>query len=237
MKDKNLIFTQSSTIQGSSEIIPLKELFDVKFGMQLRNRKIYKNDVLINPNPEDITEKHVQCYSGKDIKPYITMYSEVYCYADIEAKQGGCWDFKYHKANPKLLVRQIGEVPIVSIDLIGRYCLNAMFMIANKPIHKPSYLELLGILNSKYIQYYWKNNFSDKRKTFPKIKGSYLELIPIPKIYENKILKTFVNKILAAKKQNPDADTTALEKEIDRLVYELYGLTEEEIAVVEQGIA
>jgi len=30
-----------------------------------------------------------------------------------------------------------------------------------------------------------------------------------------------------------DADTSALEKEIDRLVYELYGLTEEEIQIVE----
>jgi len=29
------------------------------------------------------------------------------------------------------------------------------------------------------------------------------------------------------------ADTSALEGEIDRMVYELYGLTEEEIAIVE----
>jgi hypothetical protein len=37
----------------------------------------------------------------------------------------------------------------------------------------------------------------------------------------------------AAKKHDPKADTTAWEREIDRLVYELYGLTEEEIAIVE----
>ena len=39
--------------------------------------------------------------------------------------------------------------------------------------------------------------------------------------------------ILTAKKANPQADTTALETEIDQMVYELYGLTEEEIAIVE----
>jgi hypothetical protein len=39
--------------------------------------------------------------------------------------------------------------------------------------------------------------------------------------------------ILIAKKANPQADTTALETEIDQMVYELYGLTEEEIAIVE----
>lgn len=32
---------------------------------------------------------------------------------------------------------------------------------------------------------------------------------------------------------DPEADTTAWEQEIDRLVYELYGLTEDEIAIVE----
>ena len=37
------------------------------------------------------------------------------------------------------------------------------------------------------------------------------------------------------KKHDPEADTTALEQEIDRLVYDLYGLTEEEIRVVEGG--
>lgn len=42
-----------------------------------------------------------------------------------------------------------------------------------------------------------------------------------------------VNKLLQAKKDNPQADTSKLEAEIDKLMYELYGLTEEEIAVVE----
>ena len=35
------------------------------------------------------------------------------------------------------------------------------------------------------------------------------------------------------KKVAPESDASALEAQIDELVYELYGLTEEEIAVVE----
>jgi len=42
-----------------------------------------------------------------------------------------------------------------------------------------------------------------------------------------------VTRILTAKAADPAADTLALEGEIDRMVYELYGLTEEEIAIVE----
>ena len=42
-----------------------------------------------------------------------------------------------------------------------------------------------------------------------------------------------VDKILSLKKSDPQADTSVLEAEIDRMVYELYGLTEDEIKIVE----
>jgi len=42
-----------------------------------------------------------------------------------------------------------------------------------------------------------------------------------------------VDKILEAKKENPQADTSELEREIDNLVYRLYDLTEDEIKLVE----
>jgi hypothetical protein len=42
-----------------------------------------------------------------------------------------------------------------------------------------------------------------------------------------------VEEILVAKQHDPEADTSGLEREIDRLVYALYGLTSEEIQIVE----
>ncbi|OIP41717.1 hypothetical protein AUJ95_02885 [Candidatus Desantisbacteria bacterium CG2_30_40_21] len=45
-----------------------------------------------------------------------------------------------------------------------------------------------------------------------------------------------INQILFLKKSDPQADTSALEAEIDQMVYELYGLTEEERAIVEGSI-
>lgn len=48
-------------------------------------------------------------------------------------------------------------------------------------------------------------------------------------------IKTYVEKILDAKKNDPNADTSALERGIDRLVYKLYDLKEEEIRIVEGG--
>ncbi|MFM6422481.1 hypothetical protein, partial [Planktothrix sp.] len=62
-----------------------------------------------------------------------------------------------------------------------------------------------------------------------------IEMLPIKKPTETEelLLEKLVDQILNIKKSNPNADTTILEQQIDQLVYELYGLTEEEIKIVE----
>ena len=45
---------------------------------------------------------------------------------------------------------------------------------------------------------------------------------------------TLVDQILATKKKDPNADISALERQIDEMVYKLYDLTPEEIAIVER---
>jgi hypothetical protein len=50
-----------------------------------------------------------------------------------------------------------------------------------------------------------------------------------------KNLYIIIDQILSTKKKNPEADTSELEKEIDRLVYKLYDLTEEEIKIIEEN--
>jgi adenine-specific DNA-methyltransferase len=63
-----------------------------------------------------------------------------------------------------------------------------------------------------------------------------LRVPPIPAIprESQEPIIALVDQILAAKKADPKADTSALERQIDALVYELYGLTQEGIAVVEE---
>jgi hypothetical protein len=61
----------------------------------------------------------------------------------------------------------------------------------------------------------------------------FFENIPIPPLSESeqKPFVALVEKILAGKERGED--TTGLEREIDEMVYGLYGLSAEEIAVVE----
>jgi len=65
--------------------------------------------------------------------------------------------------------------------------------------------------------------------------NNYVKEFPILKIADEKQSEiiNLVDCVLAAKRADRAVDTSALEAEIDRLVYELYGLTEEEIRIVE----
>jgi hypothetical protein len=98
---------------------------------------------------------------------------------------------------------------------------------------------LLGILNSSAIRFYWLNKFRDDRKIFPKIKGEYLKLLPVPKVDSLKqaLIIQLVEQVIAAKGKNHTADTSALEWEIDKRVYRLYSLTPDEIRLVEEFVS
>jgi adenine-specific DNA-methyltransferase len=98
---------------------------------------------------------------------------------------------------------------------------------------------LLAIINSKLISYVkTKGSTSAKKDDFTQLTLNDIREIPIPNV-DGKVKKTLiqlVNSILTAKTNTPAADTTALEAEIDKLVYELYGLTAEEIKIVEDSV-
>jgi hypothetical protein len=64
-----------------------------------------------------------------------------------------------------------------------------------------------------------------------------LKLLPLPKVDSTKQapIARLVREVTAAKEKHPAADTSALEREIDQQVYALYGLTPEEIKIVEDA--
>ena len=93
---------------------------------------------------------------------------------------------------------------------------------------------LTGVLNSKLIAFWLKNKGKMQGSNYQVDKEPLLN-IPLPPVTpaQQKPIIALVDKILAAKKANPQADTSKEEAEIDRLVYALYGLSEDEIKIVE----
>jgi adenine-specific DNA-methyltransferase len=95
---------------------------------------------------------------------------------------------------------------------------------------------LTAVLNSSIIDYYYRLISTQLGLNAVRLFTQFVELIPIPLFVDSKVQKEIVGmvlKITVIKKQNPSADTTDLETQIDQLVYQLYDLTEEEIAIVE----
>ncbi|MDZ7692073.1 MAG: TaqI-like C-terminal specificity domain-containing protein [Balneolaceae bacterium] len=102
---------------------------------------------------------------------------------------------------------------------------------------------LLGLLCSKAISFYHKYSSSNAFKdAFPKVLIKDLDNLPIPNPQDLPIEKQAnqieinVKKILEAKNKKPEADTRDLVAETNQLVYELYGLSEEEIEIVEESV-
>ena len=92
---------------------------------------------------------------------------------------------------------------------------------------------ILGILNSRLLHYYFGFIGVMTAGGAYTLKAATVSALPFVDTDNYEPIITLVDHILAAKKANPLADTTAEEREIDRLVYDLYGLTEDEIAIVE----
>lgn len=132
----------------------------------------------------------------------------------------------------KILVRQLGNNINATYDKTGLISTQSVYCITsnNVPIKV-----LLAILNSKLVDFLFQNYVKEKQE-FPRILLENLKEIPIPKINKEQQQPTtsLVDKILTAKQENPQTDTSEWEKEIDQLVYQLYGLTDEEITIIEE---
>ena len=95
---------------------------------------------------------------------------------------------------------------------------------------------LLGILNSKLVWFFLKETGNVVRGGYFRFKTKYLDpfkLPIIPNSVENEPIHNLTNNIIQLKEENPKADTTELEQEIDVLVYQLYNLTYEEVLIVD----
>jgi hypothetical protein len=167
---------------------------------------------------------------GEDLYRYGLHFKDVYINFDSN-------DQKKFKTlalykSPKILIRRVGNDITCSYDDQDHIVLNTIYCI---PTTKKW---LVGFINSKLISFWFKSVFLNDDKLFPYIRKNQLEILPIinfDEISEDAIysLSGKVTQILNFKKENKDTDTTNLEKEIDQMVYELYGLTDEEIRIVE----
>jgi adenine-specific DNA-methyltransferase len=135
----------------------------------------------------------------------------------------------YNEFNkPKVMLPDISlKCEAVLDETEGYYCANTAYIIPGFTMSD------LGILNCKMTLFYYSNITQTIRGGYFRFIRQYLALIPMAK---TDILDNIVCEIIEAKKQNPLANTTSLENQIDQLVYQLYDLTAEEIKIIEANM-
>jgi hypothetical protein len=202
-----------------------------------------------------VSKDYLKELSGSDIGRYTLQW------AKKEWIKYGPWLHDYRTMDwlegPRILIREItgkGTYKICGMYVEEIYCnyktiLNVIY--GNE--HKYSMKYFLGLLNSQFLSWvYPRVSNKTVKDSFPRLSVSDLKKLPIRTIdFANEAEKakhdhivSLVEQMLKAKEElaaaKLDSDVQRLEhrcatldRQIDEAVYELYGLTEEEIKIVE----
>ena len=132
---------------------------------------------------------------------------------------------------PKIIYRRIAQSLDAIYDTVGTYGLDTTFFIPTDD------LSLLAILNSKLFDWYARHKVLPLNDPWAggglQFFSQYMEKVPIAErtAAQKAELSRLVERILADPQSD---DVREMEREIDELVYQLYGLTDTEIELIKQ---
>jgi len=208
--------------------IPLEKMAKITTGVRSKKGK----GAVIAKAPKGRTWKK-GIISSSQVLPYIVIWNGDWLNIKSDLLFAGGWDARYVE-KPKIMIRQTCDSIIAGIDYDNLYHLNNTHTCA--PLRNDIEIKYLSaILNCRLLNKYYHLISLEENRVMAQTDIEALEMLPIPNVptEKQKSIIQLVDCILAAKRADPAADTSALEAEIDRLVYGLYGLTEKEIGIVE----
>jgi hypothetical protein len=198
-------------------------------------------------------KKWLPIITGTDVNRYYVEDAEEFVFFEKPEGAGGCWDPRVHQAR-KIVIRQIGRYPVASYDT-NPYCVTGNIFTV-RPTSEYTHQFILGILNSQFTQWLWQLLYGDFKAIFPELKGVYLEQFPIRTInfsdptekQQHDEIVALVDEMLQLQKDYAQAEREKEDRRhplkrridevdaaIDRRVYNLYGLTEDEIKLIESS--
>ena len=206
---------------------------------------------IVTPKGKDdfISDKQLnQTYKpfleGKDIDAYIIKKRNRFILFDRSLLHRPRPDYVW-KAKEKLLIRRIGgglRALYCTYDNQNYYTFASINNLILKDKTWANIKYILALLNSKLLNYYYVEKYTNRSSLTVNISKGYLNSLPIKKIYdqEQKPFIDLVDRILSITKDSDyieaperQAQVKTLEKQIDQLVYKLYDLTPGEIKIVE----
>jgi len=148
--------------------------------------------------------------------------------------QGDFWwelracDYYGEFERPKIFYPDFGLRFNATISTSGEFGVNTLYFLTTA---EP---DILGLLNSELISFYFRSVSNSVRGGYYRFFSQYVLEIPVATaLRQSDRINSMVTEILAQIAQDPQADTTPLEAQIDLLVYHLYDLTHAEVLVVD----
>jgi len=137
----------------------------------------------------------------------------------------------------KILTPQLQNHPSFTFDQQRWYPDAGGYSLILKHATKNDYMFLLGVLNSSLLWYFIRSTSNPYNNSYYYFKTKYLEPFSLPAVDQDKQARIakLAEKVHEAKITAKRSATVALEREIDQQVYALYGLTPEEIKIVESA--
>jgi tRNA1(Val) A37 N6-methylase TrmN6 len=184
------------------------------------------------------SEENDECYKlldGRNINKYSLKWDGVWLDYDLD-RIHSCKRKDIFESAEKLMFRRVSSSLIFTYDDEQFYALNTLVIVNKKDLDKgPNLKFILGLMNSKLMNYVYSNKFKSTKTVFSEIQARSVKELPIPKISESHELEIVELSEIIIKLKQEDSDTTELENEIDQLVYQLYDLTGEEIEIIENS--
>jgi hypothetical protein len=228
-------------IEGSSNVINLNELFETTSGFGGKSSLI---------SEKKCCSSQIEVIKGDSIERYGFRNSYWFEFKK-ENITGRTTDRDKLGSKPKLLLRKTGINIIATFDNSGIFPEQSLYFLFNNK-SSLDYKYVLGILNSKLMTFYYQNRLITNKQSIAQLKKVHLDIFPIRNINVNSVddkirhdkMVLLVEQMLELYKKvsgikNPDEKTRiqrqidSTDGQIDKLVYDLYGLTADEIAIVE----
>jgi len=229
----------------------------VGVGMSVKGKSDLGERLLYEGNQEK--PSHVMFWKGADIGRYrISEKTDRFCRPEckehLRPNEVVRLALKVYEQVPKILLRQTADRILACIDYMGIWFGRSVLCITpeDKGQHRLEYF--LGLLNSKYFKYLYRSIVGEKGRVFAQVKFAKLKQLPLRIIdFDNpdnkakhdrmvKLVERMLDlhkKLAAAKvpaeKTRIQRQTNTTDNQIDNLVYKLYNLTPEEIAIVEEN--
>ena len=138
----------------------------------------------------------------------------------------------------KLVAPDISMGGNFAYDVEGKfYQTTTIYGYIKKSDISESYKFWMALLNSRLCWWFLTNTGTTLANGFFRFKPDYIKPFPVPQDIPQKMEEAIVrvvDEILIQKKNNPKAGIKELENQIDFIVYKLYGLTYDEVLVVDK---